>query len=343
MIPSSRPGSSQEGGPQQSTSAFWYGVVLSVVPLLASCTGVWVLTRPGFYRQVPDAAFGVLGYGAESKGLNCDVVLFGDSTALADFSPAVIEERTGLTACNVSEIRSASDFAGVNQTLDLYLKHNRAPRFIVTGWTPDALDIGHGHIPMANGVVITFAHHYMNGTWLRDVMLRNPADFLRYATWSDNRLFLYAAQHSVNIFRRNKHMDSAEDQARQQRVQQKGQWATSDPPQTTCEIEPLGDPWTKEHASAGIAAFRRRYTTDKTTVLVYVTPVANCDPNLAHFREMSQGLTDNVMQAWAVDSFNLRDVHLTPEGAKRFTNQVADDLVHRMQGPRNPETDKTFR
>jgi hypothetical protein len=307
----------------------WSIVVLLAVPVISAGLTLWAGAQPWFFDHTESPIFGVMGYGAEARGLNCDVVLYGDSTALADFSPAVIERRTGLTACNVSEIRSNIDTVGVNDALNLYLLHNKAPRFIVTGWTPDDLNLGHERNIKTNNENIAYALRYDRGTWLWKSLLRDPHSSFRFVAWSEAHLWTGAVDSLAASLHLKKPPHSAEEE-REVRVRQRGQWATKDPPQVRCAEEPTGLPWNREEAKQGIEAFRKRYESSHTTVLVYVTPVANCDTHLQKFEESSKGLTDNTLEAWPVGQFNLRDVHLAPQGAERFSEQVADDLLERM-------------
>ena len=76
------------------------------------------------------------GYSLRMKHQDCDVVLYGDSTALTGLDPDIVQRITGLKSCNIAEAGWIEDVVGTDFPLQAYLKDNKRPRFIVTDITP---------------------------------------------------------------------------------------------------------------------------------------------------------------------------------------------------------------
>ena len=60
--------------------------------------------------------------------------------------PQVIEQRTGLTACNIAEVAGVQSINGMAVT-DAYLQHNQRPKYIVFLYAPEKLDRAEGAGP----------------------------------------------------------------------------------------------------------------------------------------------------------------------------------------------------
>ena len=85
-----------------------------------------------------------LGYGATLYGVDCQVVVSGDSSAMVGVDPGLIRRRTGLNTCNIGEFEGMTILNGT-MVVDRYLAQNAKPRFLVFRYTPEDL------IPKASG------------------------------------------------------------------------------------------------------------------------------------------------------------------------------------------------
>jgi hypothetical protein len=257
----------------RDNSAFWFASAL--VGLLVSAFGfsLWAMSQPWFFYHTGIPWDESYGYSHRAYGLNCDILISGDSTALADLVPAVIEDRTKLKTCNVGEVRGILDLVGTHYTIDDYLAHNRPPRFLVTGWAPDDLDLERA--PFQNKFYASdgFAYgvQYRSWSWVWKATLAHPSTALGSVLWAGTALTKDTAQWLTGTRSVQSNLDE-----RARRDSASGMYYIMAPPQTHCIPGSLA-PSTNEKNAASIAGFRRHYTTPQTQVLVYVSPVADCD------------------------------------------------------------------
>ena len=224
--------------------------------------------------------------------------------------PSVIEQRTGLKTCNVSEMRSIQDFVGTHYTIDDYLAHNPPPRFLVTGWTPSDFNLEHPALLSTQPDSYAYALQYHRDKWLWKVMLDKPKPALAFVTWAESALLEDTAERLLDIHGKQSRMD---ERARRDAMQ--GMYSVPAPAQTSC-IEG-GDlkfrSATYEQNAAAVTEFRRHYATPSTQVLIYATPVADCDGAFKLYVSMTRGLTDRPLERLPIDNFNRTNIHLKPE------------------------------
>ena len=73
--------------------------------------------------QSNDAIFGM-------RDRDCDVLIFGDSTAMTGINPDVVERNTGFKTCNIAVTNSVLAVTH-NLTLNRYLANNAKPRVLL--------------------------------------------------------------------------------------------------------------------------------------------------------------------------------------------------------------------
>src|ERR1700722_16576538 len=117
-------------------AAFRYCVTLILLPLLAIPAFI-ALGRSDFFLahgasvwvRSNDAVF-------QMANRDCDVLIFGDSTAMTGINPEVIESNTGFKTCNIA-VTNAVLAVTDNLTLNHYLAHNAKPRVLLVQFSPD--------------------------------------------------------------------------------------------------------------------------------------------------------------------------------------------------------------
>ena len=113
-----------------------YCLVLILLPLLA-IPALIALGQSDFFLhhgasvwvQANDAVF-------DMRDRDCDVLVFGDSTAMTGIDPEVVELNTGFRTCNIA-VTNAVLAVTDNLTLDRYLAHNARPRVLLVQLSPD--------------------------------------------------------------------------------------------------------------------------------------------------------------------------------------------------------------
>ena len=96
--------------------------VLFLVPLVVD---TYWFANNAYFNWVP-----VRDYPYEVTGANADVVIFGDSSALAGVDPLLMQQQLGVSVVNLSPI-VRSLFMMRDKPLAAYLKHNKPPKLIV--------------------------------------------------------------------------------------------------------------------------------------------------------------------------------------------------------------------
>jgi hypothetical protein len=116
-----------------------YCFLLLILPLLAIPAGIGLGASDFFLRhgasvwvQSNDAVF-------QMRGRECDVLVFGDSTAMTGINPDVVERNTGFKTCNISVTNSVLAVTH-NLTLNRYLAHNARPRVLLIQLSPDGFE-----------------------------------------------------------------------------------------------------------------------------------------------------------------------------------------------------------
>lgn len=118
---------------------------MAALPLL-----LWVLpfalVRAPHFAQWSTSAFGRnLEYAYAARGIDADVLVFGDSTALYGIDAQAMSATLGVKVFNLPEIRPALEVTH-DLALQQYLRQNRAPRLLVVYLPPWNLDFAHAAI-----------------------------------------------------------------------------------------------------------------------------------------------------------------------------------------------------
>ena len=79
-------------------------------------------------------------YGDTLHDRKCQIVIYGDSTAMVGVDPSVLTARTGLTACNIAEFEGMTMVTGT-LLVDRFLAHNPRPKYLVFLFAPEDLSI----------------------------------------------------------------------------------------------------------------------------------------------------------------------------------------------------------
>lgn len=262
-----------------------------------------------------------LGYSIRSRDLNCEIVLYGDSTALTGLDPAIIQARTGLKTCNLAETAYVQKVIGSYYPLDAYLAHNSRPRFIYSMWA--AYDfhpqtqrwVDHG----SEG--IEYALLYDNGPWLWKGLLRHPSWIVNFDGWVGQ---LLVKDLTMRITGEHQSFWARAGLPRDDRG---GFWQMQLPSESRCGPVSGVQDVSRQRAIEDIAAFKRRYSVGGTQVLVDVSPVADCIANRDQLVDATSGLGDNRLQFLPVQLFNVNDIHFVPEGSRIVSNEAADQIL----------------
>lgn len=278
------------------------GLLLSAIAVLAMGRTDWFVARCGYPALI------ALGYGEKLRAADCEILIYGDSSAMTGLDPRVIERRTGLKSCNIAEGTTVQDVIGTETPLDDYLAHNKPPRVLLTTWTPTIFTPYAP--PMRKYSIEGMWYAFRFGDFKQ---LFSPKFFewtLDFMTWEYRSM--------------RKGLPAKPLTARAERAEHLGQISFDRPPETRCTKGYSDDLVHREDAS--VELFRRKYSSQHTKVLVDITPVPDCDPLFALYLQRKVGLYDNTLERYRIYDFNDSDVHLSPAGTELYSEQAATQV-----------------
>ncbi len=262
--------------------------------------------------QANDATFAM-------RGRQCDVLVFGDSTAMTGIDPQQIDAATGLHTCNIAVTNAV--LAVTNELpLDHFLANNARPGILLVQLSPDDLQ-RESHVwtqtIYAEGLLEQLRHGSPAET--RTLFLTHPRETIAFAGYVAG----YTAYHGLRwVWKHLTHKSAAE----QRILIRNGFFTPPSPPITACEV-PLHhiDPSDRAFPRSFLNDLRDRYRGRAGVVLLDVAPIPVCDENLPAYQKQLAGLTSNTLRGLPITQFaDMR--HYTAEGARIVSGLIADQV-----------------
>ena len=309
-------------GARRGISSLRYCLILVVLPLLAIPACI-ALGRSDFFLhhgasvwvQANDQIF-------DARDRECDVLVYGDSTAMTGIDPQKVEERTGLRTCNISVTNSVMAVTG-NLALDSFLAHNQRPKVLLIQLSPDGFQPGstiwHNTI-YAEGLLELLRHGRPGEA--RRMLLTHPTESISFAGYAAGFTAWYGVK--AAWFHLTNHLPE-EDTV----VVQNGFFTPPAPARTRCEatVSHIA-PGTQDQVAFSrslVENFRRVYGDRAGTVLVNVAPIPDCDDNLAAYTAQLNGVTSNQLLPLPVGYFN-NCCHYTAQGSEIVSTLIAEEV-----------------
>jgi hypothetical protein len=302
------------------TNTRWLAITLALL-LGALCAGagitwfaIQVATSQGFPRLLFTPYSQVENYPFSLNHEDCEILIYGDSSAMTGVDPVRIEALTHRKACNISQTQPTVVATGT-LTIDLYLKQNALPKYLVIQLAPDTFYQPHGLDRLAGFDPIMLMLRHDPGYATAKKLLQNPLPTLRFlskvleARYWPNRA--YGASF-MGLYRG----PIADYYAHS------GFLSMPKPSEGACGgAKPLGA------ADFGwIDEARRRYEAEGVKVLVLVSPIPKCDSQRAIYRGLDAHV-DGVSTTLPLGLFNDSDRHYTREGAEVVSDIVARKIL----------------
>jgi hypothetical protein len=308
-----------------------YCLLMFLLPLLAipacirlGCSDFFLHHGASVWVQSNDAVFNM-------RDRNCDVLIFGDSTAMTGIDPDVIERNTGFKTCNIAVTNSVLAVTH-NLTLNRYLANNAKPRVLLVQLSPD------GFQPESNawnqtvypeGMLELLRHG--SPAESRHVLLTHPQEAIAFAGYAAG-FSLYSVFKDIWFHATN--MRPEEDTV----TIHNGFFTPPSPASTSCEP---GATFSNPRAGGGyprtvVGEYENDYADRSGIVLVNVAPIPSCDKNLADFSTELNGVTSNSLLPLPVTLFN-DPRHYTAVGSAVVSRLVAQELNAVAQ--HNPQID----
>jgi hypothetical protein len=303
--------------PQQFAKALvWTLLVPAVIYILTFATAVG--RGPGL-RSLGLSKFGpILDYGYEARGVDADVLIFGDSSAFLGIDPRLIHPEQKNTTAVLPDTIGSLEVTG-DLVLRRYLEHNRRPRVLVLYFSPWNLDY--------------------EASQQTEFLLEGEEEVLRYGSWADIwrafakhpsqfLVFPFQALEPLGI----KHIREA---LRHEGVKRGEATATAfghwdytlpyPPLNNDCRLR---SQYTKPMLHDTIRMMRERYQAEGLQVAVYLAPIPNCSNSesvaAASYADVDAAPPRVVPPGWfADDSFT---AHIRPAHVRQSSALFADAL-----------------
>lgn len=280
-----------------------YVITVVMLPVLFILSSIPIVRSDAFPAQSGDPFLMYSEYPFGLRHVDCEVVIFGDSTAVTGIDPTVVEKITGLKSCSIAESQSIFEILGP-YALDTYLRNNAPPRYIVMQFSPEVLSRDQ-EIFWPEGLTLLFRKKSLLAAL--PTVARHPVQFYNFAMWA-----IKAKVRALHEPPPNFANMSSNFQVR------RGLIILPKPPETNCvsqrSLALPDDSW--------IRRMRDAYSRGGTRVLIDVAPVPECTQNVRRVSEGFGKITDNNLPIFPVNLFCDLDRHLTLSGAERSSAQI---------------------
>jgi hypothetical protein len=256
---------------------------------------------------------------------HCDVLVFGDSTAMTGIDPEVVQRDTGFRTCNIAVTNAVLAVTG-NLTLDHFLQQNARPKMLIVQLSPDEFqpeNLAWNHTIYAEGLLELLRHGSPEEG--RHLLLTHPHDAIAFAGYVAGFSAYYGIK---DLWFRTTHLRPEEDQVQVHN----GFFTPPAPPRTYCDASAkLSKQDSASTARAIATSYLDHYESRSAVVLVDVAPIPSCDDNLAAYSTELRGVTSNTLQPLPISLFN-DGRHYTAFGSRvvstliaRQVNQIAEE------------------
>jgi hypothetical protein len=291
----------------------FYCLSIALVPVIAVVASFFIARSFWYIRHQKNSYLAISDYPFTLQNTHCEVIIYGDSSALTGLSPQVIRTATALRTCNIAQPNTALAIAGAF-ALDSYLQNNARPKFLIFQFAaPDFSPMNSNGRLYEEGALQLIRHRLDLQTF--KLFARHPMQALEFSEFI-LRTALFEKDWTGGTYDRS----WAEIQATQ------GLFTAPRPPLVHC----LGDLEEKSPDPLWIQGLRKRYSVGGTRVLVYVAPQPECDNSYDYYAKKIAPLADNRLQRFSIRMFNEKN-HFTREGAALNSVHVAADIA-RMLG-----------
>jgi hypothetical protein len=252
----------------------------------------------------------------------CDVLIYGDSTAMTGIDPDRVEEQTGFRTCNIAVTNAVLAVTG-NLTLDHFLANNPRPKVLLIQLSPSGFQaessVWH-HTIYAEGLLELLRHGRPSEA--RRLLLTHPSQAVAFAGYAAGYTAWYGIKY---VWYRATNLRPEEDTI----TVRNGFFTPPSPARTSCDaatsIVSASDPRQMAFSRALVANYRNGFSGRAGLVLVNVAPIPDCDQNLAAYAAQLNGVTSNSLLPMPVGYFN-NCCHYTARGSEIVSSLISSEL-----------------
>jgi hypothetical protein len=289
-----------------------YCLVLALVPVIAVTASFFMARSSWYLRHQRNSYLAISDFPFTLRNTRCDVLIFGDSSALTGISPPVITAATGLATCNIAQPNTAIAIAGT-LALDSFLANNPRPQFLVMQFTAPDFAGPEPHVQLNEEGALQLVRHKPDAATLK-LFAAHPLEALQFSEYILQTALLDRDWRGTTHQRAWKNIQ-----------QTQGLLTAPGAGLQDCQ----GNVEKKEPDRAWINALRAKYETAGTLVFIYVAPYPACDPSYDYYVQRLRLLADNPMERYDIGMFNEKN-HFTLEGARQNSLRIAGAIVHNV-------------
>ena len=296
-----------------------YCLLLILLPMLAipclilfGSSNLFLQHGASVWVRANDAIFNI-------QGRSCDVLVFGDSTAMTGINPAIVESNTGFRTCNIA-VTNAVLAVTNTLTLDHYLAHNARPKVILVQLSPDSflgVDTSWHQTIYPEGLLELLRHGPAKQKI--SVLLTHPREAVAFAGYAAG-FGAYSAIKSTWF-----HLTGLRPEEDALTVNN-GFFTPPTPARTHCDsASTIANPRSGDRSRQVAERYRQNYALKGDLVIVNVAPIPSCDSNLRTYQSELRGVTSNSLLPLPVGLFN-DGRHYTATGSTIVSRLVAQEV-----------------
>lgn len=255
----------------------------------------------------------------QMHGRNCEVLIYGDSTAMTGIDPSLVEKDTGYKTCNIAVTNAVLSVTD-NLTLNHFLAHNARPRILVVQLSPDGFQKENhawNRSIYAEGMLELMRHGSLDDT--RRMLWTHPREAISFAGYAAGFSAYYGIKQAFYAATR---MRPDEDEVRVHN----GFFTPPTPARTRCDMTPSAAAASDTtYPRQVVREFQNTYTSHSDMVLVNVAPIPSCDKNLEQYQKNLAGVTSNALTALPIAYFN-DGRHYTASGSEVVSRLISDEV-----------------
>lgn len=286
-----------------------YVLSMLLIPALFLAASIPIVRSESFPLESGDPFLWNPDYAFSLSHVDCDVVIYGDSTALTGLDPTVVSRATGLKTCNIAQARSVVEILGM-LALDTYLKNNAPPRYIVMQFAPETLSRNSSHLFWPEGLTLLLRKQSL--LQALPTFIRHPVEAYHFSIWA------IKAKVAAVI------KPPADSAATEAIFHSRGGLLILPKSAETHCINDFAD---FQPAVEWVRRLKERYARNGARVMINMSPLPTCSPIAAPAVAGTRNVTDNSPSLYPIGLFCDLDRHLTLEGAERASLELAEQLM----------------
>ena len=293
----------------------WPMIALIVATPLVACLFSFRLAESEWFRLYADPQWIRSSdriYTA--RDIPCEVVVYGDSTAITGVDPRLIQQATGLKTCNIAQTKGVIVVLGTSG-LDRFLQHNPRPRYLIMQFSGGDFYQSHSWLDTTSYMegVVPLLRYYPRRAFL-STLIHHPEIFIgmmhyayitgplnwwinrtKYPNWNPNTPLV-----DVHFVR-------------------------PEPAIQRCSEATDLDSIFHKPDNAFIDALRRRYSGAADHLLIDAAPISACDDRFDYLARTLLNV-DNSLERFPVNLYNEGYTHYTKAGAERLSEEMAKQI-----------------